>query len=290
MRITRYITIVLAIAASFPASLSAAPGDEISDYDQVKNLGRLTEIVQKAPGDGRPRKRVLVYLPPGYDTSAIRYPVLYLLHGARGNETSWIRKGRILDVIDSLTMTGKMSETITVFPNMNQYDDEADYGDARAKGAWESFFEMDGSAESVFREDVVGLVDSLFRTIPDKGHRAIAGLSLGGMQTIHISASCPDMFGYVGAFSPIVKSVVRHSRYSRFYKGLKQKFRVQFADPPRAYRIMIGRNDFLLPHIESFHNYLNEKDYPHDIYISPGGHQWKNWRQYCIIFMEGLWK
>ena len=254
------------------------------------NIGELTEIAQSSPGEGRPQKRILVYLPPGYDTSDKEYPVLYLLHGARGNETSWIKKGGILAAIDSLTMCGKMQETITVFPNMNQYDNEEDYADSRPKRAWESFFEMDGEAESLFIDDVVRLTDSLFRTIADKDHRAIAGLSLGGMQTIHISAANPDMFGYVGAFSPIVNSVVKHSGYSRFYKGIKKKFKEQFANPPRAYMIMIGRNDFLLPHIESFNNYLNEKDYPHEMYVSSGGHQWKNWRAYCIKLMEELWK
>ncbi len=78
------------------------------------NIGELTEIAQSSPGEGRPQKRILVYLPPGYDTSDKEYPVLYLLHGARGNETSWIKKGGILDAIDSLTMCGKMQETITV--------------------------------------------------------------------------------------------------------------------------------------------------------------------------------
>lgn len=250
----------------------------------------LVEVFCRSSVPGPQERRMLVCLPDGYHTCEERYPVLYLLHGARGNETSWIFKSNILHDIDSLTSAGAMKKTIVVFPNMNQYDDDLDYGTSRIKGAWESFFEVDGTVESAFVKDVVNATDSLFRTIPDKSHRAIAGLSIGGMQTIFISASNPDTFGYVGPFSPMVNSFIRKSTYSDFYKGIKTKLKEQFRDPPVLYWIMVGRMDFFEPHMDSFHHYLNEKGYPHQYYVSRGGHQWNNWKKYSIMFMENLWK
>ena len=107
--------------------------------------------------------------------------MLYLLHGARGNELSWIQKGNILHNIDSLIASSKMKETIVVFPNVNQYKSEKDYGKSRLKGAIESFFETDGVVEAAFMNDVVKTVDSLYRTIPDHFHSdrtLIAGVVL----------------------------------------------------------------------------------------------------------------
>lgn len=251
---------------------------------------KLTEVFYQPSASGLHEKRMLVYLPEGYRSCNDRYPVLYMLHGARGNELSWIMKGNTLHHIDSLTSTGAMKKTIVVFPNMNQYDDDKDYGSSRIKGAWESFFEVDGSVEKAFVKDVVNLTDSLFRTIPDKSHRAIAGLSIGGMQSIYISASNPDTFGYVGSFSPMVKSFIRKSPHSDFYKGIRRKLNEQFKNPPLLYWIMVGRMDFFESHMDSYHHYLNEKGYPHQYYVSRGGHQWYNWKKYSIMFMENLWK
>ncbi len=251
---------------------------------------RMEEVKTRPSIPGQSSKNMIVYLPDSYDSEENRYPVLYLLHGARGNERSWIQKGKIIQIIDSLEREGMMQETIVVFPNMNMYEDDEDYGNSRPKGAWESFFEMDGSTESTFMKDVVGLVDSLYRTIPEKNSRAIAGLSLGGMQAIQISASNPDSFGYVGAFSPLVSSVVKKGDHSGFYRRLGKRLMEQFRNPPELYSIMVGKRDFLEPHLDSFHNYLNEHGYEHEYRVKGGGHQWKNWISYCTLFMKELWK
>lgn len=288
------ISVIILAAAVF---LSSCASTQVYMKQQVdpgaeylrETEGELVEVYQTALPTEEGSRRMLVYLPPGYDTTSRRYPVLYMLHGARGNETSWIVKGDILPRTDSLTKEKAMKQTIIVFPNMNQYDNESDRMTSREKGAIESFFGIDGTVESRFAEDVVGLTDSLFRTIPKKEYRAIAGLSLGGMQAIHISASHPEMFDYIGAFSPIVKVAFRNGADAGFYKKLKRRIRYQFADPPASYRLMTGRNDFLRPQIESFHCYLDEKDYPHDYYLSSGGHQWDNWMDYSTMFLKSLW-
>lgn len=240
--------------------------------------------------EGPLQRRMYVYLPQDYHENNERYPVLYLLHGARGNELSWIHKGNILHNIDSLISSSKMKETIVVFPNVNQYKNERDFGKSRLKGAIESFFETDGIVEAAFMKDVVSVIDSQYRTIPDKEHRAIAGLSIGAMQSMYISANAPESFDYIGLFSSMVHPVLRKSEYSSFYKRLKRKMEVQFTNPPELYYIMVGKTDFYYPRMMSFSRYLERNGYPYEILLTKGGHQWYNWEEFANIFMQKLWK
>jgi enterochelin esterase family protein len=252
--------------------------------------GILEECFHDCSVEGPAQRRMYVYLPEGYYESDERYPVLYLLHGARGNELSWIMKGALLHNIDSLISLSVMKETIVVLPNVNQYDDEQDFGKSRLKGTVESFFETDGMVEAAFVDDVVATVDSLYRTIPDKDHRAIAGLSIGAMQSMYISANAPDEFGYVGLFSSMVHPILRKSECSFFYKRLKHKMEVQFAEPPQMYSIMIGKTDIYYLRMKSFARYLSRNGYPFEMYVSKGGHQWYNWEAFANSFMQMLWK
>lgn len=252
--------------------------------------GTLEEVFIRSSAGGPMQRRILVYLPPGYHEKDSRYPVLYLLHGARGNELSWIAEGRILQNADSLRRCGAMKETIIVFPNMNRYKDEKDFGKSRQKNAVEAAFGMDGGVESMFIKDVVEATDSLFRTVPRKDARGIAGLSIGAYQAIHISASFPDAFGYVGIFSPIAHGYTVKGPYRSFYKGFYGRLPAQFADPPMVYCIMSGRNDIFFPRIQRFVMHLRRSGYPFEFLPSAGGHKWNNWESYSIAFMQKLWK
>lgn len=265
-----------------------------TEYPQIetayRHKGLLEEIIYKCSKGGPAHRRMFVYLPSGYYDTTASYPVFYLLHGARGNEISWIVKGNLLHNVDSLIANGKISEMIIVLPNTNQYDNDRDYGKSRIKGAVESFFENDGSVESSFVDDVVAIIDSTYRTIPEKSHRAIGGLSIGALQALHISASFPDTFGYVGLFSPLIRPVARQREYYSFYSRLKKRLALQFEAPPQLYMVMIGRYDFFRPRVNTYCNYLKRKGYRHEFFISPGGHDWDNWEEYNNIFMEKLWK
>lgn len=256
----------------------------------IRYTGILEECMHDCSVEGPLQRRMYVYLPQDYHENNERYPVLYLLHGARGNELSWIHKGNILHNIDSLISSSKMKETIVVFPNVNQYKNERDFGKSRLKGAIESFFETDGIVEAAFMKDVVSVIDSQYRTVPDKEHRAIAGLSIGAMQSMYISANAPESFDYIGLFSSMVHPVLRKSEYSSFYKRLKRKMEVQFADPPELYYIMVGKTDFYYPRMMSFSRYLERNGYPYEILLTKGGHQWYNWEEFANIFMQKLWK
>ena len=295
LSVIRVFNISLILAAVFmTVSCSVSKYAVNPQYPVVDSSIRYTGILEECMHDcsveGPLQRRMYVYLPQDYHENNERYPVLYLLHGARGNELSWIHKGNILHNIDSLISSSKMKETIVVFPNVNQYKNERDFGKSRLKGAIESFFETDGIVEAAFMKDVVSVIDSQYRTVPDKEHRAIAGLSIGAMQSMYISANAPESFDYIGLFSSMVHPVLRKSEYSSFYKRLKRKMEVQFTDPPELYYIMVGKTDFYYPRMMSFSRYLERNGYPYEILLTKGGHQWYNWEEFANIFMQKLWK
>ena len=283
-----------AIAILFLCSCSVSRHAIVAEYPTIGNgyspKGILEECVYECSVDGPSERRMLVYLPTEYYDTTSCYPVFYLLHGARGNETSWITKGNLLQNIDSLTAHGLMEQSIVVLPNTNQHNSDRDYRKSRIKGALESFFENDGMVEYAFVSDVVNKVDHTYRTIPEKSSRAIAGLSIGALQSIHITANHPDKFDYVGLFSPMVHPVPHPSAQCTFYRKLKKKHKVQFATAPELYWVMIGRTDFFYPRMQAYHNYLERNDYKHEYRTTPGGHQWYNWEDYCNQFMQRLWK
>lgn len=291
MRQLKHIALLAAVCLM--ASCSTSKYARHAEYPTIDSSIRYEGILEACMHDcsveGPRQRRMHVYLPQHYYESTERYPALYLLHGARGNELSWIEKGNLLHNIDSLTAAGAMKETIVVLPNMNQYDSEQDYGKSRLKGAMEAFYEVDGMVEYAFVTDVVTTIDSLYRTIADKEHRAIAGMSIGAMQAMHISANAPSTFGYVGLFSSMVHPVLRRSEHSSFYKGLKGKLATQFATPPLLYSIMIGKTDFYYPRMMMYANYLSSKGYAHEIHLTKGGHQWFNWEEFANLFMQQLW-
>ena len=237
--------------------------------------GIIEEVYVDCSVPGPTRRRMIVYLPKDYYQSQKRYPVFYLLHGARGYETSWIRKGYVYETTDSLFRNGLAEPCIVVMPNVNQYNDDKDFEDSRFKDAFESIFEVNGVVETGFMQDVVHQVDSLYRTLPDKAHRAIAGLSIGGWQSIWITLNNPDSFDYIGAFSPYCWCMSAPSSYRRhFYKGMYRKFKVQFQEPPKGYYLYAGKWDIMRPSTVRLHQILEKKNYPHEYFVYPGSHDW----------------
>ncbi len=290
-KLTDILCIAL-MAALF--SSCAATRRAQAEYAPVKTeyvgRGTLETVICKSSQPELSERRMLVYLPENYNSSDESYPVLYLLHGARGSETAWVERGDLLRSIDSLTAEGKVKPMIVVMPNTNQYHDDRDYRKSRKKPLGESFFEIDGVVESLFVKDVVGTVDSLYRTIRKKKGRAIAGLSVGALQAIFLSANYPEMFDYVGLFSPMIRPVMRYGDGTWFYDNLKVKQEVQFADPPEVYWIMAGFWDIFYASTQQFDFYLKTRGYPHEYHLSGGGHSWHNWKKYCNMFLERLWK
>ena len=250
--------------------------------------GTLVEVSYPVSGPGLQTRRMMVYLPKEYGQDGRRFPVVYLLHGARGNQGSWLVRGQIHRIADEVYASGIAEPAIIVMPNVNQYDDAEDAVNMRRKSAFEAMFEIDGTVESGFCEDVVRYVDSNFLTIPDKDHRAIAGLSIGGMQALYISANNPGAFGYIGLFSPLFGSHIKKSEFSGFYQDIEEKLDQQFADPPRLYLLAVGSGDVLYLATRMICHMLDRKHYPYIYLESSGGHNWGNWRHYLSTFLYAV--
>ncbi|MBO6096260.1 MAG: esterase family protein [Bacteroidales bacterium] len=242
---------------------------------------------------GPTQRRMIVYLPKDYYNNTESYPVFYLLHGARGYETAWIRFGEVYQSTDSLWREGLAEKCIVVMPNVNQYDDDEDYDNARFKDAYESILELDGKVESAFRRDVVAYVDSVYRTIPDRAHRAVAGLSVGGYQSIFLAANFPGTFGYVGAMSPYMLGISKPGRYRwRFYSCLHPKMARQYRDyPPYGYYLYASQWDMMRPSTLKLHYWMNKKGFPHSYSKYPGSHDWpEGWTQEYKDMLQKVFK
>lgn len=300
MKLFKSLFLIAAASATISCSsiykaFHAEKGDSgapASSFTQALHpCGTLEEAMCRCSTGSVTQRRIFVYMPEEYGKNpSERFPVLYLLHGARGNETSWVTEGAMMQIVDSLVNNSLAVPSIIVLPNVNQYYDDEDFASSRFKKPCESLFEIDGTVETAFMKDVVGYVDSHYRTLADKQHRAIAGLSVGGLQTIFISASNPDAFGYVGLFSPMYKTPIRESEYSSFYDNLLEKQKIQFSNPPALYSIYIGHFDFFIFHMEYYRSYLNRNSFPFQYYETPGDHNWPNWRQYLIMFYQECFK
>lgn len=264
--------------------------ERIPESDGYIPEGTLEERIYDCLAPGPSARKMMVYLPKDYGTSTRRFPVLYLLHGARGHEKSWLEKGGILRTADSLFSAGLAVPCIIVMPNVNQYDSDSDYGDARIKGAMESVFEIDGSLEKAFIDEVVTFVDSNYRTIPSKESRALAGMSIGGLQSRFISANYPDAFGYVGLFSPMFRMVFKPGPDHDFYRRYGRKLDGQFSDGVLGYYYYIGKTDFFRTHVGVRRMLMDRKGYPYEFTLTGGGHSWKNWSFYYEDMLQKIFQ
>ena len=252
--------------------------------------GTVAKVWYPSPTLGLQSRRMTVYTPAGYDKSSQQnYPVLYLLHGAGGDENAWTELGRAAQILDNLIAQGKAQPMIVVMPNGNGAQQAApgEYPNSMYKPSFMNPRTMDGAIENAFVQDVVNYVDSHYRTIPDRQHRAIAGLSMGGFHSLYISANNPDTFGYVGLFSAAVNRGNMQGDHAYIYQDMDSKLSRQFALRPYYY-IAIGKSDFLFQDNVGFRKKLDEKGYRYDYTETEGGHEWRNWRIYLNQFLPKL--
>jgi len=175
-------------------------GDGYGDLYKVNAVphGSVTRRWYNSPTLGTER-RLTVYTPPGYESSKEELPVFYLLHGMGGDEEAWITLGRTVQIMDNLIAQGKAKPMIVVMTNGN-VDQEAAPGES-SLGMYKPGARLPRTMEGSFEEhfpDVVNFIDKNYRTQNKKSGRAIAGLSMGGFHSLHISKEYPDMFDYVG--------------------------------------------------------------------------------------------
>ena len=242
-------------------------------------------------------RRMTVYTPAGYEDGG-RYPVLYLLHGAGGDEDAWTTLGRAAQILDNLIAEGKVKPMIVVMPNGNANCDAAP-GEWH-KGMYKPSFRGHeaskpvASTEESFK-DIVAYVDKHYRTLANKKHRAICGLSMGGGHSFGISKLYPDLFNYVGLFSAAISLNARgfdgiQDKDQRIAPEVERQLEVLFKGKPALYWIAIGKTDFLYNNNKVYRDYLTQKGYPYEYVETDGGHIWRNWRIYLTQFSQRLFK
>ena len=223
---------------------------------------------------GRERE-ALVYLPPGYEASADRYPVLYLLHGAGGDERTWIDRQQANVILDNLIADGRLQPLVVIMPY--GYTTRLEPG-VRRRGPDGYKTDMEEFAVD-FIEDLVPLVELRYRVVADREHRAIAGLSMGGGQSLAIGLSHPDMFSAIAGFSSAMQIADNPA-----WGGVDMDEVLAKADAINEQVDFLwvgcGTEDTLFMVNRAFSERLTEQGVEHTFRVTLGGHTPEVWSRY----------
>ena len=225
-------------------------------------------------------RRVTVYTPYGYENSKQKYPVLYLLHGAGGDEEAWSSMGRTAQIMDNLIEQGKAVPMIVVMPNGNPGQQAAGTMGLPVKNYDYRAPENANIYVRSLVEELVPFIEKEYRAIPKKGSRAIAGLSMGGGHTFAASTLYPDKFDYI---CPLSAGARESDTLDAQLLGLKKA-------GYKLYWIGCGTADFAYPNNQVLDKALTRNGMAHTFFESTGGHEWKNWRLYLNTFAPLLFK
>jgi enterochelin esterase-like enzyme len=230
----------------------------------------MIEYVSKTVGTTR---KLNVYTPPGYSSDK-KYPVLYLLHGIGGDETEWERFCTPDVVLDNLIADGKAAPMIIVMPNGRaQKNDRADGNIFAAAPAFATF-------ERDLLDDVIPTIESRYSTYPNREGRALAGLSMGGGQSLNFGLAHPDTFAWIGGFSsaPNTKPPAELISDLAAAKNLKLLF------------LSCGNKDGLINISQGVHAYLKENGVPHIWHVDGNAHDPTHWRNSLYYFMQKIFR
>lgn len=196
-----------------------------ADFYALRNVphGQLREVYYHSKSGDKTR-RIHVYTPPGYEKETRRrYPVLYLQHGGGEDETGWGRQGHAGFIMDNLIAAGKCKPFIIVMENGGVSGPRPTNAAPAGAGPGRGAFNF-SAFEKVIIEDLIPFIDGNFRTLADASHRAMAGLSMGGMQTRSIAPAHLDTFSHIGVFSGGSIAVTNIADLARFKKKVKLVF------------------------------------------------------------------
>lgn len=222
------------------------------------------------------KRKALIYAPPGY-SKKIKYPVLYLLHGIGGDEKEWLNGGQPQHILDNLYADGKLEPMIVIMPNGRAMKDDRATGNIMAPDKVQAFADF----EKDLLNDLIPYVEKKYPVIADKEHRALAGLSMGGGQSLNFGLGNLDVFGWVGGFSSAPNT--------------KQPQEL-LPDPAAArnklklFWISCGASDGLVSFSKRTHDYFAKNEVPHIYFIEPGFHDFKIWKNSLYMFSQLLFK
>lgn len=251
--------------------------------------GNVSMVWYDSPTIGMAR-RMAVYTPAGYEDNKDKYPVLYLCHGAGGDETSWLEFGRAAQIMDNLIASGKAKPMIVVIPNGN-------WMSPAAPGEWEAGLyqaSMSGAPDGkgglnnpnmnlipLAFPDIWKYIEKHYRVLKGSANTAMCGLSMGSGHTSTTALMFPDKYGYIGLFSG--------AGLPRGEEAEKQ-VEILFSKKPKLYFIACGTADPIVNGSYRYVEFLEENNYPHQYLWTGGAHTWKNWRNYLVVFASKLFK
>ncbi len=268
-------------------SMFIIPGKE-SDLYLVKDVphGTLSKIWYQSP-TLKLNRRMYIYTPAGYEESNKKFPVFYLLHGGGGDEDAWTTLGRTCQIMDNLIAQGKAMPMIVVMPNGNPHQAAA-FTDAPVVPAGTPYDMGMGLFEESLVKDIIPYVESHYRVIAGQDSRALAGLSMGGMQTLTLTGNYPTMFGYIGVMS--MGLVDRTNMGLKPDPGQDAKFETLKKSGYKLYWVGVGKEDFLYKSVQTLRESLDKHGLKYTYRESSGGHSWANWRIYLSEFAPQLFR
>ena len=239
--------------------------------------GRLEMIEYDSKTVGT-RRKMNVYTPPGYSKDK-KYPVLYLLHGIGGDETEWQRFATPDVLLDNLIADGKATPMIIVMPNGRaQVNDRAE-GNVFASAPAFATFERD------LLDDVIPAIESRYSAATGREERALAGLSMGGGQTLNFGLGHLDKFAWIGSYAAYLTPEVCNQHFPElFSKPDATNARLKLL------WLGVGSEDFLYQPAVAFEAYLKEKQIKHKSLTTGGGHTWMNARHYLAETLQLFFK
>ena len=253
------------------------PGERTENYGEANLRGTVSHPWYDSKIIGINR-RLTVYTPYGYENNPKKkYPVLYLLHGAGGDEEAWISMGRTAQILDNLIEKGLAEPMIVVMPNGNPGQQAArTLGIPEKQADWRSE-ELRNAYVRSLCEEIVPFIEKNFRAIPKPASRAIAGLSMGGGHTISASILYPELFDYICPLSAAGSATPEQITKLKS-AGVK------------LYFLACGDADFLFNGSKELDKKLTDAGLDHTFFVSDGGHTWANWRLYLNTFAPLLFK
>jgi enterochelin esterase-like enzyme len=235
--------------------------------------GELEMVAYESASVGTTRK-MQVYTPPGY-TKDKKYPVLYLLHGIGGDETEWQRFAAPNVILDNLLADGKITPMIVVMPNGRAQKNDRAEGNVFASAPAFAAFEQD------LLKDVIPAIESRYSVQADCEHRSLAGLSMGGGQSLNFGLAHLDVFAWVGAFSAAPNT-----------KPAKELAPdpVAIKDKPKLLWLSCGKKDDLIWVSQGVHAYLRDNNIPHLWHVDGNGHDPRHWRNSLYLFSQRIFR
>jgi enterochelin esterase family protein len=272
------------------------PGSTYYSIQEVPH-GQVREVWYNSKVTGSWR-HAMVYLPPTYESQTRqRFPVLYLQHGGGEDETGWIRQGRANVILDNLLAEGKCKPMIIVMA----------YGYARRAGQAapvvtgpptspdraRAMQEMFSAFEDDLTQALIPFIDKTYRTLPDRENRAMAGLSMGGMQAFQISLKHLDVFSHIGGFSGVGGGMSPGPLDLKTAFGGVLSDAAAFNKRVRLVWVGIGTKEpeRMYQSVNNFHQTLDKGGIKHVYYESPGtDHEWQTWRRDLKDFAPRLFR